>query len=139
MHGERIGAHPETGDNAALIGVGTAQRSEDPGTGNASPTPPPARRSITVPANGICAKCLLEALGVTSAEVNPLYGEEIGSPRDYRYVHGQAVFNLQGARRLACILGLEVDVLAEGEAPPTAAQPPRPPRTPWWLRELSED
>lgn len=72
----------------------------------------PARTaSIHVPAGGVAEPWLLKQLGLTTAEVHPLHGDEIGAPRDYGY-HGNCYFyTAAGVMRLAQIFGRTVDVI----------------------------
>lgn len=102
-----------------------------------------ARKIVRVPAAGICSRALRQALGVSPAEVNPLLGDQLGSPRDYRW-NGQAdVFNLEGARRLVRLLDLrDVEVLGEGEEQPEQRPEPiggRRHRLPHYMQHLAED
>jgi hypothetical protein len=102
-----------------------------------------ARKIIVVPAGGICSRALREALGLSTAEVNPLLGDEICQPRDYRWNGSTDIFNIDGVRRLVRVLELkDVEVLAEGEEVPVRPEPmagPRPQRLPHYMRDLSED
>jgi len=109
----------------------------------------PARQVIVVPAGGLCEKFLREALGAAALELNPLFGDELGSPRDYSWPRGATahVFTLGGVRRVVDLLHLPIDVIAEGQPVPATASistpppssPPRHARGPWWQRDLSED
>ena len=145
MHGAKLSACPETGELAGLIGVGTASRSENPGTGEESSTlaaaPASTHRILEVPVGGICEHALREALGVTTAEFNSLLGDELGAPRDYRPAPRGCIFNLQGARRAAQLLRIDVEILGPGEQPAASFQGngSRRERAPWYLRDQSED
>lgn len=102
-----------------------------------------ARKIVRVPAAGICSRALRADLGLSTAEVNPLLGDEIVCPRDYRRSDSADIFNIDGVRRLVRLLDLaDVEVLAEGEPIPDRIERlagPRPTRLPHYMRDLSED
>ena len=110
--------------------------------------PSPPRQVLVVPAGGLCEKFLREALGAAASELNPLFGAEIGCPRDYTWPRGGCshVFTLTGVKRVMELLGLPIVVIAEGQPVPVDASnstgplfsPYRRPRGPWWLQDLSE-
>jgi hypothetical protein len=86
---------------------------------------------IVVPETGIAEAAVLRALGVAWSDAARLYGDVLGSPRDYRYVGGEQVFTREGVRRLAVALGVDV-VIVDGEpvAAPVSARAAY-----WWERE----
>ena len=73
------------------------------------------RRVSRVPALGLGERCVMDALGVTWGQLQPLYGHEIGAPRDYVWRRTGSVFTAEGVRRLAAHFGLLVDVVSEDE------------------------
>ena len=110
---------------------------------------PAPRLVIEVPAAGLCEKLLREAIGAASVELNPLFGDQLGSPRDYSWPRGATahVFTLAGVKRVVDLLHLPIDVRAEGQpvdaAAPVSTPPPSAPRRrlrgPWWQADQSED
>ena len=81
---------------------------------------------LHVPALGIVEGAVFEALGLTWREVYPLYGHEIGAPRDYVYRRQGTIFTAEGVRRLVAHFGLAVEVVPEV---------PRRARGVWWWRD----
>jgi len=84
------------------------------------------RRILHVPALGLVERAVFEALGLTWREVYPLYGHEIGAPRDYVYRRQGTIFTAEGVRRLVAHFGLDVEVVPEV---------PRRARSVWWWRD----
>jgi DNA-binding XRE family transcriptional regulator len=71
------------------------------------------RRTLQVPALGLSERAVFEELGLTWREVHPLYGHEIGAPRDYVARRHGTIFTAEGVRRLVAHFGLPVDISAE--------------------------
>jgi hypothetical protein len=86
------------------------------------------RRTLQVPALGMSEQAVFDELGLTWREVHPLYGHEIGAPRDYVYRRHGTIFTAEGVRRLVAHFGLEVEVVPEI---------PRRARGVWWWRDRS--
>lgn len=84
------------------------------------------RRPLQVPALGLNERAVFEELELTWREVYPLYGHEIGAPRDYVYRRHGTIFTAEGVRRLVAHFGLAVEVVPEE---------PRRARNPWWWRD----
>jgi hypothetical protein len=87
---------------------------------------------IVVPETGIREAAVLRALGVAWSDAARLYGDVLGSPRDYRYEGGTQVFTREGVRRLAEALGVSVVIVDRESVAP--APVPAPPAY-WWERE----
>lgn len=77
--------------------------------------------SITVPSEGVAEPWLLKQLGLSTAQVHPLHGEEVGAPRDYGYRGNCYQYTASGVRRLVEHFHLPVDVIdcSERIRPPT--------------------
>lgn len=116
-----MSAGPEVPVLAGLFSDGDAQ--------------PAGRRTIVVPAAGICEHALLEDLGITFERIRPLYGQEIGAPRDYHYGPRGPIFTITGVRRLVSHLQIESEVLEEGSA--VHHYGPKHHRGRWYLEDQS--
>ena len=76
-----------------------------------------ARRSIAVPALGLAERTVLEQLGLTWGQLQPLYSHVIGAPRDYVFRRHGTVFTAEGVRRLVAHFDLPIEVNAESAEP----------------------
>jgi len=102
---------------------------------NPTLTPPPLPfpsgplPTLAVPALGLPEAAVLDSLGLTWREVYPLYGHEIGAPRDYVYRRAGTIFTAQGVRRIVAHFGYAIVVLEEKPDRalcPICAQPRKP-------------
>ena len=93
---------------------------------NSSPASLAPRQILHVPALGLSERAVFEELGLTWQDVYPLYGHEIGAPRDYVYRRQGTIFTAEGVRRLVAHFGLDVEVVPEV---------PRRARSVWWWRD----
>ena len=144
---KRIGAYPENPAHAAKFGDTTASRGQHPGTGDTvgqrqasgSTVPPlPFGRSLSVPADGLCLHAVIEGLGISMDDVRPLYGDVIGSPRDYRSAKHGLIFTLEGVQRLAAHLKVDVQIHEEGKPIPAQSVPPlAPEHEHYWWEDMS--
>ena len=86
-----------------------------------------ARKILEVPAAGLCERCVRQELGLTPAQVYPLYGRELGAPRDYRAdPSGVMIFNVGGVRRLVALLERSDVVVIEEGSPAPAIEDHKP-------------
>jgi hypothetical protein len=69
-----------------------------------------AQRTVEVPALGLAESAVLRELGLTWGQLQPIYGREIGAPRDYVYRRTGTIFTAEGVRRLVAHFGLPIQV-----------------------------
>jgi hypothetical protein len=97
------------------------------------------KRTIVVPTGGLSERFVFGELGLTFDQVQPLYGDAIGSPRDYIYFGSGTIFTAEGVRRLAAHFGIDVEVTDHVSFVAATAQPNQEHKhLPWWQRDLED-